>query len=265
MDCPGIVFDADDKSVALRNCVNVDLLADPVGVAEEIIARCPAVLERYGVAAAWPAQPADVLRSVAIARGKVKAAGVADLDAAAKLIIREWNSGVLPYWVEPPRKVIESTLVTELAPRFAADEQDAVVVRQHDVTVEEGLMQRQRASDAEEEEEEEEEDMEERDGEERRKRGNRRGNDEDEMDTENGGNDEEDAIDLVQLMKHKNQTMEQRLNPQENKWIKKQWKKQQKKKYFLFVRLFVCLFINFISYKHFFFIICRRRQLKTEY
>ena len=41
LDSPGIVFDDDDvDGVLLRNCVNVDTLADPVQAVHAMLRRC---------------------------------------------------------------------------------------------------------------------------------------------------------------------------------------------------------------------------------
>lgn len=41
LDSPGIVFDDDDvEGVLLRNCINVDTLADPIAAAHAVLSRC---------------------------------------------------------------------------------------------------------------------------------------------------------------------------------------------------------------------------------
>jgi nuclear GTP-binding protein len=42
------------------------------------------------------------LINVALARGKYKKGGIPDLDEAARVIIKDWTAGKLPYYVIPP-------------------------------------------------------------------------------------------------------------------------------------------------------------------
>lgn len=108
LDSPGVVFDddhdADDGAVLLRNCVDVDTVADPVPAVRCLVRRCTreSLMMTYAVPA-FPADDADVFLSmVARKLGKVKKGGVPDRNAAARAVLRDWNGGKIPYYTPVP-------------------------------------------------------------------------------------------------------------------------------------------------------------------
>ena len=48
----------------------------------------------------------EMLAYVARARGKLKRGGIPDLRAAAYIVIGDFNSGLIPFYVKPPQRLI---------------------------------------------------------------------------------------------------------------------------------------------------------------
>ena len=111
LDSPGVVF-ADSSAdgaaaAALRNCVKVEQLEDAVLPVAEIVRRCPAkqLMEIYKVPAFKGAE--DFLQHIGQARGKLKKGGTVDVQAAAKMVLQDWNDGRIPYYTLPTARVTE--------------------------------------------------------------------------------------------------------------------------------------------------------------
>lgn len=51
----------------------------------------------------------ELLAYVAKARGKLKRGGIPDLRAAACVVINDFNSGMIPFYIKPPRRLLEQT------------------------------------------------------------------------------------------------------------------------------------------------------------
>lgn len=105
IDSPGIVFaDGDGAAVALRNCVNVDCLADVTTPIQAILDRCPAayLMQLYCVPRFKDC--ASFLTLVARATGKLKKGGVPNTDAAARGVLHDWNTGKIKYYCKPPKR-----------------------------------------------------------------------------------------------------------------------------------------------------------------
>lgn len=134
LDCPGIVFDQSDSSaLLLRNCINTETMADPVGAVQVLLTRCqPAQLaELYQLpvdAVAKCFQDAvQFLVLVAQAKGKLGKGGIPDRSAAARIVLQDWNRGKLPFFTPPPDQsveVLDTQLVTSFGQEFdVADEE----------------------------------------------------------------------------------------------------------------------------------------------
>jgi len=115
LDSPGVVFD--DKSAMLGNCVDADSIEDPIPAVEKLIARCnPASLVMtYNIPAFPPGNVMMFLAMVARSYGRVLKGGIPDKVGAARNVLRDWNSGKIPYYTPAPS--------TKLVP------EDAVVVK----------------------------------------------------------------------------------------------------------------------------------------
>lgn len=104
IDCPGIVFSAKQKdALVLRNCIKVENLYDPISPVETILKRVgrEPLMVAYGLPAFETT--AEFLACVCSSRGKMKVGGVFDIDAAARVVLRDWNSGNIPFYTLPPK------------------------------------------------------------------------------------------------------------------------------------------------------------------
>ncbi|KAG7400903.1 Guanine nucleotide-binding protein-like 3 [Phytophthora boehmeriae] len=127
LDCPGIVFDQSDSSaLLLRNCINTETMADPVGAVQVLLTRCqPAQLaELYQLpldAVSKCFQDAvQFLVLVAQTKGKLGKGGIPDRGAAARIVLQDWNRGKLPFFTPPPDQSVE-VLDTQLVTSFGAE------------------------------------------------------------------------------------------------------------------------------------------------
>eukprot|EP00949_MAST-11_sp_MAST-11-sp1_P004403 g4403.t1 len=106
LDSPGVIFDEDHDpgSLLLRNCISADALEDPVEVATAIVKRCRVeqLMEWFAVASF--SSPNEFLYNLAHAKGKLKKGGVPDKAAAARIIVRDWNAGKVPFFTLPPHE-----------------------------------------------------------------------------------------------------------------------------------------------------------------
>ncbi|VVA96775.1 unnamed protein product [Arabis nemorensis] len=129
LDCPGVVMlksSGNDASIALRNCKRIEKLDDPVSPVKEILKLCPTemLVTLYKIPSFEAVD--DFLYKVATVRGKLKKGGLVDIDAAARIVLHDWNEGKIPYYTMPPKRDqgghAESKIVTELAKEFNIDE-----------------------------------------------------------------------------------------------------------------------------------------------
>ncbi|KAJ3343391.1 hypothetical protein HDU93_008756 [Gonapodya sp. JEL0774] len=108
VDSPGIVFGkskkdgGDDGEVLLRNCVKVELVEDPAAPVEIIISRCRAEALRHIYDLPEFADARDFLVQLARKTGRLRKGGVPDTDSAARMVLRDWNGGRIPYYTVPP-------------------------------------------------------------------------------------------------------------------------------------------------------------------
>ncbi|EOA30210.1 hypothetical protein CARUB_v10013329mg [Capsella rubella] len=129
LDCPGVVMlksSGNDASIALRNCKRIEKLDDPVSPVKEILKLCPTqmLVTLYKIPSFEAVD--DFLYKVATVRGKLKKGGLVDIEAAARIVLHDWNEGKIPYYTMPPKRDqgghAESKIVTELAKEFNIDE-----------------------------------------------------------------------------------------------------------------------------------------------
>ncbi|KAJ9543488.1 hypothetical protein OSB04_023195 [Centaurea solstitialis] len=128
LDCPGVVMlksGENDSAVALRNCIKVEKLEDPVSPVTEILKLCPAemLVTLYKIPVFTSVD--DFLSKVATIRGKLKKGGLVDINAAAKIVLRDWNEGKIQYYTMPPTRegeAMEANIVSELGKVFNVDE-----------------------------------------------------------------------------------------------------------------------------------------------
>ncbi|KAJ0783318.1 putative GTP-binding protein, orthogonal bundle domain superfamily [Helianthus annuus] len=129
LDCPGVVMlksGENDAAVTLKNCVRIEKLQDPISPVKEILKLCPAetLVTLYKIPTFNSDD--DFLSKVATVRGKLKKGGVLDTDAAARIVLHDWNEGKIEYYTMPPtRNEGENTkakIVSELGKEFNVDE-----------------------------------------------------------------------------------------------------------------------------------------------
>ncbi|KAI3990820.1 hypothetical protein MKX01_011728 [Papaver californicum] len=129
LDCPGVVMlksEENDASVALQNCKRIEKLEDPIAPVKEILKLCPAkmLVSLYKLPNFDSVD--DFLQKVATVRGKLKKGGILDIQAAAKIVLHDWNEGKIKYYTMPPVRnqgeTLESSIVSELGEEFNVDE-----------------------------------------------------------------------------------------------------------------------------------------------
>ncbi|XP_011024714.1 PREDICTED: guanine nucleotide-binding protein-like NSN1 [Populus euphratica] len=129
LDCPGVVMlksVESDASVALRNCKRIEKLDDPVGPVKEILKLCPdrLLVTLYKIPSFDSVD--DFLQKVATVRGRLKKGGIVDVDAAARIVLHDWNEGKIPYYTMPPARnqgePSEAKIVSEFGKEFNIDE-----------------------------------------------------------------------------------------------------------------------------------------------
>ncbi|PSR94921.1 Guanine nucleotide-binding protein like [Actinidia chinensis var. chinensis] len=128
LDCPGVIMlrsGENESAVALRNCKKIEKLEDPIGPVNEILKLCPSriLVTLYKLPSFDSVD--DFLKKVATIRGKLKKGGVVDVEAAARIVLHDWNEGKIPYHTMPPtrnQEPSEAKIVSELGKEFNIDE-----------------------------------------------------------------------------------------------------------------------------------------------
>ena len=110
IDSPGVVFDDDDTKLGadaiLRNGIDADSIKDPIPAVQALLERCTmdSLMMTYNVPA-FPTGPEGVmtfLAMVARTKGRVLKGSIPDKVMAARLVIKDWNKGKIPYYSVPP-------------------------------------------------------------------------------------------------------------------------------------------------------------------
>ena len=120
IDSPGVIFEEEDgdspsgaASLLLRNCVSPDTMIDPVPAAAAICKRCKIeqLMELYNVPQYGSAD--EFLWHLAKLQGKLLKGGVPDRARAARLLVRDWNVGKIPFYTLPPEsaKRMDATIL----------------------------------------------------------------------------------------------------------------------------------------------------------
>ena len=129
LDSPGVVFD--DRSAMLGNCVDADSIDDPIPAVAALLERCnpSSLVMTYNIPAFPPGDIMVFLAMVARSYGRVLKGGIPDKVAAARAVLRDWNSGKIPYFTAPPKMVPEvppgnAVIVTQFAKEFDVTEFD---------------------------------------------------------------------------------------------------------------------------------------------
>jgi len=109
LDSPGVVFD--DRSAMLGNCVDADSIEDPVPAVSALLKRCTpqSLMMTYSIPAFPPGDTMMFLALVARSYGRVLKGGIPDKVAAARSVLRDWNSGKIPYYTAPPKETNDAS------------------------------------------------------------------------------------------------------------------------------------------------------------
>ncbi|KAG5511409.1 hypothetical protein JKF63_07372 [Porcisia hertigi] len=107
IDCPGVVYDREsnnDIQAVLKGVVRVERLgnADKTDVVDTVlkIVKHRDIVATYGVQE-WH-DVVDFLEKLAKLRGKLVAGGEPDVEAAARMVLYDWQRGRLPWFNAPP-------------------------------------------------------------------------------------------------------------------------------------------------------------------
>ncbi len=108
VDSPGVVFD-DTENVngaecMLRNCVDADSIEDPIPAVQALLNRCTteSLMMTYSIPAFPKGDAMVFLAMIAKRNGRVLKGGIPDKVMAARGVLKDWNSGKIPFYTRPP-------------------------------------------------------------------------------------------------------------------------------------------------------------------
>lgn len=134
LDSPGVVFD--DRSAMLGNCVNADSVEDPIPAVTALLKRCDhnSLLMTYNIPNFPKGEVMMFLAMVARTHGRVLKGGVPDKVAAARSVLRDWNSGKIPFYTAPPEnagpeKSNDAVIVSSFGKEFDVSKFDAEIMK----------------------------------------------------------------------------------------------------------------------------------------
>ncbi|CAM9533048.1 unnamed protein product, partial [Scytosiphon promiscuus] len=141
LDCPGIVFDDSDAGATLlRNCVDAEAMTDPTPAVAAVLKRCAPeqLMQVYSIPRFDPEDAFAFLSLVARKIGKLRKGGLPDRVQAAKVVLRDWNTGRVPFFTQPPdeddgggvegAKAAEAVFVEGFGKEFDVEAGDAEVL-----------------------------------------------------------------------------------------------------------------------------------------
>ncbi len=103
LDSPGVVFD--DSTALLGNCVDADSIDDPIPAVDALLKRCnpQSLIMTYNIPAFPQGDTMMFLAMVAKSYGRVLKGGIPDKVGAARAVLKDWNTGKIPYYTVPPK------------------------------------------------------------------------------------------------------------------------------------------------------------------
>ena len=108
VDSPGVVFD-DTENVngaecMLRNCVDADSVEDPIPAVEALLKRCSteSLMMTYAIPNFPKGNVMVFLAMIAKRNGRVLKGGIPDKIQAARSVLKDWNTGKIPFYTRPP-------------------------------------------------------------------------------------------------------------------------------------------------------------------
>lgn len=108
LDCPGVILSKDNAdSLILRNVIKIEDLDDPVTPCEALVMRVnrKELLREYKIPNFNTIN--EFLASVSRKTGKLSKGGIPDVNAAAKIVLRDWNNGKISYFTPVSTKRLE--------------------------------------------------------------------------------------------------------------------------------------------------------------
>jgi len=133
LDTPGIVFPkAGDVSddIILRNVVKLEQVADPISPVTAILKRCNkhVILSIYKIPDY--STPNEFLINIAKKNGKLMKGGIPNVHQAAKIVLKDWTGGKIPFYTEPPAVGpdvhVGAAIVTQFAPDFDINQANVI-------------------------------------------------------------------------------------------------------------------------------------------
>ncbi|KAL0226418.1 hypothetical protein P9112_013742 [Eukaryota sp. TZLM1-RC] len=114
MDSPGVILatSGHQADLVLRNTVKVEKLTDVVSPVKRILELTPQITlcKVYGIPSFDNVD--EFLLNVSMAKGKLKKGGVADIEGAGVIVLRDWNNGKIPYYCPPPESSEADSIVS---------------------------------------------------------------------------------------------------------------------------------------------------------
>lgn len=108
IDSPGVIFETNTEysSLVLKNTVRVEQIENPQDFVYKIVEKCPKrnLAEIYQIQDFSTAE--ELLYLVANRKGLLSKGGRVNSDATARSIIRDWNTGKISFYTEPPQDEI---------------------------------------------------------------------------------------------------------------------------------------------------------------
>ena len=103
LDSPGVVFD--DRSALLGNCVDAESVDDPIPPVDALLKRCnpQSLIMTYNIQAFPKGDTMTFLAMVARSYGRVLKGGIPDKVGAARSVLKDWNTGKIPFYTVPPK------------------------------------------------------------------------------------------------------------------------------------------------------------------
>jgi len=151
VDSPGVVFDDDASKLGagaiLRNGIDPDSIDDPIPAIQELLERCTmeSIMMTYNVPA-FPKGAEGVmtfLAMVARTKGRVMKGGIPDKCMAARLVIKDWNQGKIPYYSVPPSDKASASALSAgaatVVSQFSDEFDVSKIMDAHDKELMEGL------------------------------------------------------------------------------------------------------------------------------
>ena len=104
IDCPGIVYPADDSEtdIVLKGVVRVENVPQPEQYIDELLKRVKKeyILKTYGIEDF--SSDEDFLEKLARKTGKLLKGAEPDLPTVAKMVLNDYQRGKLPHYISPP-------------------------------------------------------------------------------------------------------------------------------------------------------------------